>query len=560
MSDYTGDYAGTPIHSNPPPQFKIMNRYPPNMSDRDVWSDLGLGPHAGSADAPREATQSSDTDSSMLCDVHPRYVPPHARAVHLEMGEQVAVPGAERKPDDMGVDNRHFQKLIVRVPYALDTATISVLRRLWPGCFFVSSGHGNHDHPISHACTQVAVRNCQRMFPPGARILDVYGSPKAAESYNWSQQKAKFPKRMDVLVDLFNDMDFIREANKWGPVFQEYPTIEEACQHLDDPPRYFTGTLDEVATSKLQQYDHFLLNHTLYYVDREQLLRNMVRGQVKKTLATVLKHDKKDGFLNGGEQRYSVRGEFVKQTNVSTNTTYFHRNITEWVFAERKSWSSVELPGKGLTWECHKQCDDNWVVEIVVTDTDRKRRGGEDLAKLWETAANTEELFDNQLPDGVVTILPVGDGQVVELNITSPPLLGHLRRRALGKKRVGAEGTRLYDDLCRTASHLVHPGSLFPDAVPLEVDPSNVIDHVVCAFVSDVRNETALGEAILYMNPLLCQHAAVSSGRTVNSLGKAIDVLRSSLPVAAKLATYSGVPALGPGLSALDKAVNRYLQ
>lgn len=523
--------------------------------DQDEYSaQVGDYPEAD------DASWTSVTTTSTMPEAHPRYVPPHRRHARLDMGDQVVVEARDpSKPDNHGVLNRHFEKLLVYVHFALTRPIINALVKRFPAMHFASDDHRNHDHPVSHVVTQVGTRLMQRMFPSGASILDVYGNPKAAERFNASQSKSKNPKMMMALVNKFCSADFIREANKWGPVVDP------------DGARYMVGKISDLTTEEINPFTHLQFNHVLYYLkpmDILTLLHKKTNGKLV-ALGLIHRHRSSKGQLNEGEQEYEVRRGIVKQRNVHSNTCYFHPNVTPFWFRETKVWYEDENLGfdsgltRGFAWECHKVDDDTWIVEIVPCD---RRELDDSSAAMWELAFSSDAdhelatLVGSPGPSEPITIIPTNDGRFVKLSVTCYPLFEHLRRQAAGRSRIGSEGKKLFDSLFATAKHLNAPGELFPGKEGMPCDPGLLVDHVLSAWVTDVSREKNLLNAIEGLRPLLASHAEAARGgmnlRKAN-FGSIVDAFRASVKfgiVANKVVRSSDV--VGGVLHHLDEALD----
>lgn len=374
---------------------------------------------------------------------------------------------------------------------------------------FASDDHRNHDHPISHVVTQVGSRLLQRMFPAGSTILDVFGNPNACDRFNKSQSKSKTPKFMMALVNKFGGMDFIRAANKWGPLFSE-----------DGEARYLEGDLSSLHEEDVSNFTHFQLLHSLYYVKPLQLLGLMAKSKGSKALALIHRHNSDGGTINDGEQSYQVRNGIVKQRNVLTNTCYYHPNITPFWFREDKTWYPDEDFGfdssyhLGLAWECHLVCQDTWIVEIVVCDRQQITRADSAMwDSLYHSADQSYEMSrKNDAVCEPATIIPTADGKFVELTVTCFPMFEALRRQAVGRSRVGSDGRKLFDSLLSTAKHLNAPGELFPGKEGMPVDPGILIDHVLSAWVTDIQRETDLLASVNGLLPVFQEHASATRG------------------------------------------------
>jgi len=276
-------------------------------------------------------------------------------------------------------------------------------------------------------------------------------------------------------------------------------------------------------------------------------------------LALIHRHEGNHGFLNDGEQEFWVRGGIVRQRNVSTNTSYYHPNITPFWFREDKTWYNDA--GFGIAWECHLVCEDTWIVEAVFADRSKLVDGSEDeWKKMFEEA---DALYNDDVvrPSRVqpVTVLPTTSGKFVELEVSCPELFDALRLQAVGKSRVGSEGRKLYDSLLASAKHLVKPGALFPGADGLACQERLIMDHVLSAFVTDVARETDQLKACALLFPHMASHAKAVRGTAGGgkfSVVGAMDVLRSSVKVG--LAVNKVVRAsdpIGSALTHLDVAL-----
>jgi hypothetical protein len=508
--------------------------------------------------ADMEGSTTSDLDSvttqSDFPEAHPRYVPPHRRHVKLDMGDFVQVDARNPlKPDLPGVANRHFEKLLHFVHFCLTASNIKSLISRFPAVHFACDDHRNHDHPIAHVVTAVGTRFLQRMFPAGATILDVYGNPAGSKSFNASQSKAKTPKFMMPLVNLFCGADFIREVNKWGPIIE------------DDQPQYIKGKIDELGAKDLADFSHFQLIHTLYYLSVGQVAKMLSYRPGAKALCLIHSHSNSNGKLNEGEQEYWVRGGVVKQKNVKTNTCYYHPNITPFWFREDKTWypdNTKGETGNGIAWECHLVCEDTWIVEIVAADRSRLDDGAEATWKalfdFHDNADNNDLLSGEPQPDPV-RILPSADGKFVELRVTCIPLFESLRRQAAGKPRVGAEGRKLFDSLLGTAKHLNAPGELFPGKDGMPCEAQYLIDHVVSAWVTDVSRESDIMSAAELLRPAMFSHASKVKGgpKLANfTLSNLFDSVRAGVSVALTAnRVLRNADPIGSALTHLDLAL-----
>lgn len=455
----------------------------------------------------RPASRSSGTTWD---DTFPRYVPPHRRGVNLEMGDHVVVESL-RPEDKQGVENHAFQKLLVPVYFALVKDMIVKLSRAFPGMFFVSKSHDNHDHPFSHVVTQVGTRLLQRMFVPGSKILDVYGSPLACAKYNKSQAPAKNPKWMFANVVRTGGTNFIREVNKWGPIIGS------------EGINYITGHVKRLAPSFLRKFDCFQLIHTLYYLNNEDLVTllhseqdpNAVQPCLrKKALCLIHSHVGEQGSINEGEQTFIVRNGIVAQTNVKTNSRYLHPNITPFWFMNKKEWYGED--GRGFVWELHTVCQDTWIVEIV--QASRSEIDPDFDNDDWENMFDLGVFDDIQKQKHVpvkqpVRMLPTNNGKFIELNVNNLELFSELRSFAVGRPREGVKGAELMKELITRGRTLVQPSRLFPDREPMACVEGTLVDHCVSAFVTDLEREQNLLACLDGLQGMIYKHAVSVTGK-----------------------------------------------
>jgi hypothetical protein len=521
---------------------------PPSSYAETIFSQRDY--EGGRQDDADTGDWESVTTNSDMQEAFPRYVPPHKRPINLEMGDHTQVQIGD-KADEQGVQNRSFQKLMVYVSFALVKSMVEKLSKAFPGCFFVSRSHNNHDHPYSHVVTQVGTRFLQRMIQPGQWVLDWYGNPNSVDRFNGSQRPARTPKVMYALVAKACSADFIREVNKWGP-----PTDAEG-------DRYRTGH-SKRNLDWMQMFDVFQLIHTLYYVTCADLCEalhlpvNETRpnhSPRRKALALIHTHTKTHGFLNEGEQEYWVRGNIVKQRNVSTNTTYCHPNITPFWFAENKQWYGDD--GKGFTWECHFVCQDTWIIEIVPCNKDEF---DDDFVNTWEDEFELG-VFDTPAERKAsvkpVTVLPTKNGRFIELDVCCEPLFTDLRRYAIGKPRAGLEGVQLMKDLITRGRNLVNPSSLFPDKPAMDCPDGAIYDHCLSAFVTDLERETNMMTCLDNLQGEIYKHSYRITGKRPPPSLASNDIV-GTLKLLAKVGTHGARLArsknpVDAALSGLDK-------
>jgi hypothetical protein len=364
---------------------------------------------------------------------------------------------------------------------------------------------------------------------------------------------------MVALVNKFCSADFIRVANKWGPIGD------------NGEGAYALGDIDSLTPEALRAFGALQLTHVLYYLQPHQLSRCLYHMQGGKALAVIHKHDKTHGFINDGEQEYWVRGGIVKQKDVVTGSCYYHPNITPFWFREEKVWYPTSgdadptplVEGTGIAWELHFVCEDTWIVEIVAANkSEIYNSTAQDWKNVFDDAV---EVFDANVQKPAVveplTVLPRANGKFIELDVTCIELFSALRLQASGKSRVGSEGRKLFESLISTARHLIKPGMLFPGKDGLACPEHLIIDHVVSAYVTDIARETDVMKAVGLLFPHLRSHAHSVSGVTGSKFNavSAMDFLRASVKVgiAANKVVRSADP-IGTGLHHLDSALGDY--
>jgi len=355
------------------------------------------------------------------------------------------------------------------------------------------------------------------------------------------------------LVNLFCGADFIREVNKWGAILEE------------GDARYLYGKVDDFGSEDLNEYSHFQLIHTLYYLSVGQVARMLSHRKGSKALCLVHTHSGSHGKLNEGEQEYWVRGGIVKQKNVKTNTCYYHPNITPFWFREDKTWypdNTKGETGNGIAWECHLVCEDTWIIEIVAADKERVDDG---LEATWKALfdfhddADKNDLMKGEPTPEPIRILPSSDGKFVELRVTCIPLFEALRRQAAGKPRVGSDGRKLFDSLLGTAKHLNAPGELFPGKEGMPCEAQYLIDHVVSAWITDVSRESDIMQATELLRPAMFNHASkVRGGPKLSNftLSSLFDAVKAGVSVAmAANRVLRATDPIGSALTHLEGAL-----
>jgi len=289
--------------------------------------------------------------------------------------------------------------------------------------------------------------------------------------------------------------------------------------------RYHRGTLRSMIESQeIAQYSVLQMIHTLYYVSMQDLCDALhAPGEKRVALALIHRHDRKEGTINRGEQRYAKNGRgLVKQVNVKTNSAYVHPDITPLFFSEKKEWFPPErlagrsekehIPTQGFTWECHIVNDETWIIEIVpITRFEEDNEEMMDYCALWdeyeevESGSLTPSSSDNsRISEGSDSvIIATDDGLFVELDICSRPLYNQMRALCVGKVR----DEKLIAEMVNLAQFKTMPSFINGGKTQIQCPPDKLYDHVLAAVLVDVEREHGKLKAASSIKPLLIQHA-----------------------------------------------------
>jgi len=292
--------------------------------------------------------------------------------------------------------------------------------------------------------------------------------------------------------------------------------------------------------------------HSLYYEDLQTICDALhAPGVKRRILALVHRHADRKGSINGGEQTYVTNDiGLVKQTNVKTNSTYVHNNVSRWLFAEKKEWFPTgrmmfadkgrgeEIHTRGVAWDVHLVNEDTWIVEIVPMVREEEPEAGVNFDDLWDQHEEMMTLdSDTSADDSAVQMdsgsmmLPTSDGKFVELDLCCKPLLQKLRASCVGKPR----DVKLLNELVRQAQHLVNPSMLFGDQPGLRCPEEKIYDHALGAFLIDASREDRIHKAVSQLHPLLLEHArSLKMGTSFKdfSFRDLVGLCRSSLVMA----------------------------
>nr|QLC27601.1 putative methyltransferase [Erysiphe necator associated abispo virus 2] len=368
------------------------------------------------------------------------------------------------------------------------------MQKNFPNTFFSVTKDHNHDHPIAHLETMIATRHAIDTIPNGSRILDLFGNPRARDSF--MNRRDLRGRTMETVVNLQTEKDYLRRNTKWGPLHDAAGAVRYHTMGIDD-------LVDVANAGWVAQFDTLLMIHTGYYVDMAKLATLLSRGERTVAKLIVHRHRSEQGKLFNGEVEYVNRHDFVVQRNVVTGERYIHPSL-EWMF---RSTSKVWRCATGaLTWTYKRVTDETWIIDVSACPVDLDERFDayvhqyEGDRSRAAARMNDESLLDvamtvrpPSLPDsdvstdgGVVLLKPSGLGR--QLRLTNMPYYEYLYSSMVGKPRDKANLSDLFA-LARRENSLT---STFPGSRRFEVPPDEVADHVIAAFLSGVQRETEL--------------------------------------------------------------------
>jgi hypothetical protein len=483
----------------------------------DAWSDSSSS-HDGSN--PDSNAQSWRSNSPAPSSVPGNYAPPHRRRREYGVLQEEGKVGYVSRRGNLKTlgapwdKEGSFRKVQV-VPFALKPVELAYMQKNFPNTFFSVSKDHNHDHPIAHLETMIATRQAIDTIPDDSRILDVYGNPRARDSF--MNRRDLRGRTMETVVSLATEKDYLRQATKWGPLYDQNGNVRYHNMDVND-------LVDPANADWIRAYDVLLFIHTGYYIPMDMVARILHLGE--RTVAKFIIHRHKDeqGKLFNGECEYVNRNEVVVQRNVATGERYVHASL-EWMFRSvTKVWRT---PFGAVAWTFKKVTDETWIIDIAACPNDLDERFGayhreaNDLNYACKRM-NEESLMDIQhtyrLPHvsgasvktvgGVVCLYP--DGMRVPLQLTNMAYYEYLTSSMIGKPRDKASLQDLFA-LARRENALT---STFPGSKRFDVPPDQVADHVVAAFLSGVERETELlavlrsaDEAVAVMDKLRSERA-----------------------------------------------------
>lgn len=265
------------------------------------------------------------------------------------------------------LDPEQQPRRVMPLGFRLAKREFDILHERFGNWFFVSEGSGGHDHPISHATTQVVAWELVNSLKPGKSYLDLHGNPTSNE---WLRPSGV---TLDTYVSLASAKDYLRKNTKWGP-------------ELDGQRRRYTigpiisNRWHQTADSSIaENRDGFLSVHTGYYYQPAEVL-SVLKKSPNATMTMVMhRFVGRDGSFNNDELKWVKETvgdrEQVTQTNVATGERYVHPDNAFWF--NRTSWTDVSMldahdrtgpdyeAPRALTWTLGQCCEG--VYKVTVT-------------------------------------------------------------------------------------------------------------------------------------------------------------------------------------------------
>jgi len=484
----------------------------------DNWTDASRS-QAGSDGSSVISRPQSPAPSS----VPGGYAPPHRRKREygvLQEDGKVGYVSRRGNVKTLGApwDKEGAFRKVQVVPYALKPSELAYLQKNFPNTFFSISKDHNHDHPIAHTETMIAVRQAIDTIPDGTSVLDVFGNPRFRDSF--MARRDLRGRTMETLVSLETEKDYLRQATKWGPTHDDQGAVRYHLMGLAD-------IRDHANADWLSQYGVFLLVHSGYYVPMDTLAYLLSLSERSVAKLVIHRHKDEQGKLFNGECEYVNRNDFVVQRNVVTGERYVHPSL-EWMFRSvSKVWRT---PLGAFVWSFKKVTDETWIIDVTSCPVDMDERYGAYLRMYGGDVRaacgrmNEESMMDIQstyrLPSvagadvktvgGVVCLFP--DGKEVPIRLTNLNYFEYLSSSMVGKPRNKAT----LSDLFALARREVALTSSFPGSKRFDVAPDEIADHVVAAFLSGVDRETELMSVLRTADEAVAVLDKLTSGNVFN--------------------------------------------
>jgi hypothetical protein len=221
-------------------------------------------------------------------------------------------------------------KTVMPLSFRLTSAQFAELHERFPDYHFVQVKNDGHDHPISHAITQVASYEMMRGFKnTGKKIFDIHGNPALND-----QIRKELGLDLTTGVRLETGKDYVRAATKWsGSSYVEMPDLRDIT-NADMPDNNGCAAL-------LKETQAIVSTHSGYYYMMPEIV-SLLQGCKEKATMTLIMHRFKgeSGTINSGELSWKRNGGSIEQVNVSTGETYRHPDNAQWF--ERDAWCAAD--------------------------------------------------------------------------------------------------------------------------------------------------------------------------------------------------------------------------
>jgi hypothetical protein len=374
----------------------------------------------------------------------------------------------------------------------------------------------------------IAQQKALRLVPAGHTIVDLYSSMKLVDQLNAQQARSNNPKVMIGWNSIMTEKDELR-ALGWGPL--TYP--DGRLRRIESPPG--TRVLDafpmdgigglvnmpELDTSMLTWY----CGHTLYYLSDEEIV-SLLSLPKSRIVATIHRHPNVSGEMFAGECTYAKKDSMVEQVNKLTGERYVHRDLS---FLWDSTTKVQRVANGAYTWTFHMVSQDTWNIVITACSHTRDERYPARARAVgpWQAAAemNEHSVQPTPFPHPALAAMPAATCKMVggipliafkgadlpPVKLTCPALFDFLCVSVAGKPR---DTERLRDMFALARSHIAN-GSEFPGKRNFVVEPSQIADHVMLAFVSGLTREIEVMRALEGYRIGVKEQAALLDGAAV---------------------------------------------
>jgi len=315
------------------------------------------------------------------------------------------------------------------------------------------NAYGYHDHPVSHAITEISEDLVVRQFG-NEPFVSIWGNSHRHRRMGHTMAK--------VVTNRNVPHDWFRNRGR-----------EECVEDIDA----------FVKRSGHKDYRLFLATHTLYYMSLEDVASTLLGNGDAEFHAVVHRHQFSHGRIHG-ELEYRVDQDgMVTQTNPKTGFSYRHMSLEPLFHCD-----SVKLFDNkvGLTWDINLLAGDCYHIKFVLCDPARCAS----LQSPFELIKTDREVKIR----GDVTVYRVlgfewfvynNNGYDVVLEDVA--LFDRLRRTVAGKERT----PRVRSDLMAMCRRLANKNDIISihQGFAHEVPPERMADYVNAAFYCDVQHE-----------------------------------------------------------------------